>query len=113
MSHRSQWLIGPQSPLYVLCFFIAVSPSDKTVPNDTKRQDDTLADKSSGDASSTNTRHAGSTDSRTTGGATALGFGTPSSNLFSQGTHEALPSKSQNGCVIFIDRCHTLYILFN
>ncbi|KAK2194157.1 hypothetical protein NP493_2g16015 [Ridgeia piscesae] len=74
-----------------------VSPSDKTVPNDTKRQDDTLADKSSGDASSTNTRHAGSTDSRTTGGATSLGFGTPSSNLFSQGTHEALPSKSQNG----------------
>ena len=98
---------------YNFFVFIAVSPTDKTAPNDTKRQDDTLVDKSSGDASTTNTRHAGSTDSRTTGGATALGFGTPSSNLFSQGTHDALPSKSQNGCVIFIERCLTLRVLFN
>lgn len=94
--------------------FFAVSTSDKVVSNDTKRQDDVpprLFDKSSGDASSTNTRHVGSTDGRTTGGATALAFGTASSNLFSQRTHESLPGKSQNGCVISkqlysVDGCH-------
>ncbi|KAI0240065.1 hypothetical protein LSAT2_009246 [Lamellibrachia satsuma] len=100
-AHKTSFKLEPaklQSPLATSKPI--VSTSDKVVSNDTKRQDDVpprLFDKSSGDASSTNTRHVGSTDGRTTGGATALAFGTASSNLFSQRTHESLPGKSQNG----------------
>ena len=66
--------------------------------NDARRPDDEptrLFDKSSGDAGSS-----GSTDSRTTGGATGTGLATASANLFTPRVHESLPGNSQNGCVV-------------